>query len=105
MGEAISEAARREPDRFFAVLAQEPALLERQDVVWTLGYVKDARVAPALLVALRYKLAALRAAAPKGSNQRAYLQKLLAEAIGRIEEKLAARRAGCIPDGPPLSLG
>lgn len=50
---AINQAARRDPERFFAVLDQEPTLSEQSDVVWALGFVNSQRAIPVLLTALR----------------------------------------------------
>jgi len=53
IGEAIVASARRDIDRFIAVLARERSLLESSEVVWALGRVDDRRVIPFLLDALR----------------------------------------------------
>lgn len=70
VGEAIGASARRNPDAFYRVLAEEPSLLDRHDVIWALGYEKDPRATPPLLVALRSKLEIVRAAAANGLERR-----------------------------------
>ena len=48
---AITEAARRDPDRFFTVLAQEPTLLGVSEVVWSVASNRDDRaIAPLLAI-------------------------------------------------------
>jgi HEAT repeat protein len=69
-GEALGEAARRDPENFYRVLTEERTLLDRDDVVWSLGYEKDPRATPLLVVALRSKLHLVRAAAANGLMRR-----------------------------------
>jgi HEAT repeat protein len=52
-GAAIVEAAKRDADRFFGVLAREPSLLASSTVVSALGAISDARAVPLLLDVLR----------------------------------------------------
>ena len=63
VGEAIVQAARMNPQRFFAVLAEEPALHEHSDVLWALGSIKNRLAIPTLAAGLRSRSAHIRWAA------------------------------------------
>ena len=63
VGEAIVQAARMNPQRFFAVLAEEPALHEHSDVLWALGSIKNRLAVPILAAGLRSRSAHIRWAA------------------------------------------
>ncbi len=68
--EAILEAERKDPDRFFGVLAKNPKLLEVHNVVWALGGVDDERVIPLLLGVLAHGDSLLRWSAAHGLEKR-----------------------------------
>lgn len=60
---AIVQAARMNPQRFFAVLAEEPALHEHSDVLWALGSIDNRLAVPILAAGLRSRSAHIRWAA------------------------------------------
>jgi HEAT repeat protein len=60
VSQAVVEAAARDPDRFIEVLSEEPTLLENGTVVFALGAVKDERIIPLVVPALRSKSSLLR---------------------------------------------
>lgn len=68
--DAIREAARRAPERFFDVLEREPGLLESHEVVWALGGIRDERAIPLLLRVLQRGDSMLRWSAACGLETR-----------------------------------
>jgi len=55
VSEAVAKAAVSDPDRFITILSEEPTLFESGTIVFALGAVKDARVIPLLVPALKNK--------------------------------------------------
>lgn len=62
-GAAIVKAGVANPQRFFAVLAEETSLNESSDVIWALGSIKNSLAIPVLTAALRSRSAHIRWAA------------------------------------------
>ncbi len=60
VSQAVAEAAARDAERFIEVISQEPTLLANSTVVFALGAVKDERVIPLVIPALRSKNSLLR---------------------------------------------
>ncbi len=67
---AVLESARRDPDRFFAVLEREPSLVIATEVLWALGGIDDARAIPILIDVLRSGDALVRWSAAHGLEKR-----------------------------------
>lgn len=63
IGAAIMQAGLVNPQRFFAVLAEEPSLHEHSDVIWALGAIKNRLAIPILSAAMRSRSAHIRWAA------------------------------------------
>jgi HEAT repeat protein len=60
VAQAVADAAARDRERFFEVIEQEPTLLENGTILYALGAMKDERVIPLVIPALRSKDSDLR---------------------------------------------